>query len=117
MASEAQQADRDPHVSGEPENLLSIEAAKFLAFDRTHRGEARTPRETMRLFREWAKRKRVPHLNRGRTLLYERRVLLAFLKLERWTLNRHAETVGVSPTGRKTKTVTGKSLRVVGSSR
>ena len=104
-------------VSDAAENLLSIEAARFLGFDRKHSGEVRTPRETMRLFREWAKRVRVPVLHRGRTLLYERRVLLAFLKGDNWTRNRHAQTVTASTDGRKTKTVTGNALSAVGSSR
>ncbi len=107
---QTQSLDRLADVEGQPENLLSVEAARFLGFDRNHRGDTRTPRETMRLFREWAKRKRVPVLHRGRTLLYERRVLLAFLRDDPWTRNRHGSTVGDCPTRQKAKTVTGNAV-------
>jgi hypothetical protein len=58
--------------------LLTDEAARFLRF------------KDARLFREWAKRNRVPVLHRGRTLLYRRSVLESFLHLKP---SRHARTV------------------------
>lgn len=50
--------------------LLTEEAAELLRFN------------TPALFYKWAKRNRIPVLRRGRTLLYDRRVLNAFLKLK-----------------------------------
>lgn len=57
--------------------LLTDEAARFLRFSNT------------RLFREWANRHHVPVQRRGRTLLYDRRVLIAFIEQRPWT-RRHA---------------------------
>ena len=54
--------------------FLTSEAAVYLRF------------KTARLFREWAIRNRVPVLHRGRTLLYDRRVLDAFVQQRSWTL-------------------------------
>ena len=59
--------------------LRTDEAARFLRFD--------GPRARA-LFRKWALRHRVPVCRRGRTLLYERRVLEAFLKGQDWTVRR-----------------------------
>jgi hypothetical protein len=59
--------------------LLSDEAARFLRFN------------TRALFVKWAKRNRVPVCRRGRTLLYKRAVLEAFIEGKTWT-NRHALT-------------------------
>lgn len=58
--------------------FLTDEAARFLRF------------RDARLFREWAKRNRVPVLHRGRTLLYRRSVLESFLQQKP---SRHARTV------------------------
>ena len=91
-------------LSNQPELLPSDEAAIFLRFDRKPNGQTRTPRETARLFREWAHRNRVPVLYRGRTLLYERRVLVAFLERRDWT-KKHADTVARSSGGRKSKII------------
>ena len=69
------------HALGDPESpyLLTHEAARLLRFTSPH------------LFHKWAKRNRVPVLRRGRTLLYERRVLEAFLSQKRWTTVRTHE--------------------------
>lgn len=72
-----EKTDRDLNVSGQPEYLLTAEAATLLRFNTPH------------LFHKWAQRNRVPVLHRGRTLLYERRVLVAFLEGRGWT-KRHA---------------------------
>lgn len=80
-----QQPDRDfdgMDVIGDPASpyLRTDEAARFLRFANAN------------LFREWAARNRVPGLRRGRALLYDRRVLAAFLEQRNWT-KRHADTV------------------------
>ena len=91
-ASATEQADRDLNLAeqiGDPLSpyLLTDEAARYLRFASAH------------LFRKWATRCRVPVQRRGRTLLYDRRVLDAFLNLKPWTL-RHSDTVAtVRPFG------------------
>ena len=96
----AQQPHGHADVSDQPVHFLSHEAARFLRFDRKSNGQTRTPRDTMRLFREWAKRHHVPTRHRGRTLLYERRVLVAFLDGARWT-RTHVEQSGPVLVGRQ----------------
>lgn len=76
-----QQPEGDPHVPdqlGDPLSpyFLADEAARFLRFNTTN------------LFRKWATRHLVPQLRRGRTVLYERRVLEAFLRGKPWTQGR-----------------------------
>lgn len=56
--------------------LLSEEAALYLRFD------------SPQLFREWAWKYSVPHLKRGRRLLFDRAVLDAYLRGEDWTRRR-----------------------------
>jgi hypothetical protein len=56
--------------------LLTHEAARYLRF------------ADARLFREWALRNRVPVLRRGRTLLFEKSVLRAFIDQKPWTKGR-----------------------------
>ena len=91
-APQPEQADRHGDLVeqlGDPLSpyLLTDEAARYLRFASAH------------LFRKWATRNRVPVQRRGRTLLYERRVLDAFLNLKPWTL-RHSDTVAtVRPFG------------------
>lgn len=58
--------------------LLSDEAAQFLKFRTRH------------LFLKWAKRHRVPVCHRGRTLLYKRVVLEAFVEGRQWTHGRQS---------------------------
>ncbi len=82
-AGDAQSALGDP----DSPYLLTEEAATFLRFSTPH------------LFYKWARRNRVPVLRRGRTLLYRRSVLDAFLQQKPWTHARnlrglHAVTKG-----------------------
>lgn len=76
-----EQADPNPHLAGQPVYLLTAEAADLLRFNTPH------------LFHKWALRNRVPVLRRGRTLLYERRVLEALLRQKR----HGARTVTAQP--------------------
>jgi hypothetical protein len=75
--------------------LLTDEASRFLRF------------KDARLFREWAKRNRVPVLHRGRTLLYRRSVLELFLQLKP---SRHAATVTAIRAVKNSKSVHGNSV-------
>lgn len=75
--------------------LLTDEAARLLRF------------KEARLFREWAKRQRIPTLHRGRTLLYDRRVLDAFLKLKP---SRHGRNLSPLRVVEKVKSVTGNGV-------
>lgn len=70
---------------GDPDSpyLLTDEAARYLRFN------------SPALFRKWAQRNRVPVQRRGRTLLYDRAVLDAFLMGKRWT-RVHAPQSAVS---------------------
>jgi hypothetical protein len=88
-ASQSQLGDTDSPY------LLSEEAAAFLRF------------KDARLFREWAKRNRVPVLHRGRTLLYRRSVLESFLQLKPV---RHAGTMAPINAVTKSKSVHGNSV-------
>ena len=81
----AQEADRRLDIAdqiGDPLSpyLTTDEAARYLRF------------ATAPLFYKWAIRHRVPVQRRGRTLLYDRRVLEAFLRQDSWT-KRHVATV------------------------
>jgi hypothetical protein len=87
----AQEPNGHADVSREPQYLLRDEAADFLRFKGPRRGH---------LFYKWAQRNRVPVLHRGRTLLYERRVLVAFLEQRVWT-KQHAEQSGPVLVGRQ----------------
>ncbi len=60
--------------------LLTHEASRYLRFT------------SARLFYKWAIRQRVPVLRRGRTLLYDRRVLDAFIRGASWTKGRKQKT-------------------------
>jgi hypothetical protein len=73
----ADRLERDEQI-GDPLSpyLLTEEAARFLRFNTPH------------LFHKWAVRHRVPVLRRGRTLLYEKRVLVAFMEGRPWTTRR-----------------------------
>lgn len=62
-----------------PEYLRSHEAAEALRFD--------GPRALKQFF-AWADSYNVPRLHRGRTVLWDRRVLRDFLERKRWTLRR-----------------------------
>jgi hypothetical protein len=62
--------------------LTTAEAAQFMKFGEDARGINR--------FRVWACRHAVPRLHRGRTPLWERSVLIAFLNRKAWTLKRSA---------------------------
>lgn len=77
----AEQTDRSLHLPGESPYLLTAEAARFLKFDLRGDGTERPIAKAMHLFREWAVRNHIPELRRGRTLLYDRRVLAASLRL------------------------------------
>jgi hypothetical protein len=59
------------------EFLRTPEAARFMRFGDDARG--------IKAFFAWAYRWDVPRLHRGRTVLWERRVLLAFLHRRKWT--------------------------------
>lgn len=59
------------------EFLRTPEAASFMRFGDDARG--------IKAFFAWAYRWDVPRLHRGRTVLWERRVLLAFLHRRKWT--------------------------------
>jgi hypothetical protein len=62
--------------------LTTAEAAAFMKYGEDARGINR--------FRVWACRHAVPRLHRGRTPLWERSVLLAFLHRKPWTTKRSA---------------------------
>lgn len=59
--------------------LKSVDAAALLCFT--------GPTAIKDLFK-WADKYHVPRLHRGRTVLWERRVLLDYLNREPWTLRR-----------------------------
>jgi hypothetical protein len=103
IATTAQEPDGNLHVPGESPYLLTIDAARFLLFDRKHDGTLRSHTEAMRLFREWAERNCVPALRRGRTLLYRQSVLAAFLEQREWT-KKHVPTVAAQLATVKSKT-------------
>lgn len=84
-AATAQQPQRHAHVKGQTQDrelLLTQEAADFMRFTGPH---------APKLFFKWANRWSVPRLHRGRTLLWERSVLIDFLNRKRWT-RRHSES-------------------------
>jgi hypothetical protein len=62
-----------------PELLKTVEASDLLRFD--------GPRAVKDFFK-WADRNAVPRLHRGRSVLWEKRVLLDFLHGARWTKRR-----------------------------
>jgi hypothetical protein len=62
--------------------LTTAEAAAFMKYGEDARGINR--------FRVWACRHAVPRLHRGRTPLWERSVLIAFLHGKSWTKRRSA---------------------------
>lgn len=91
--SDSQQADRHLDLAdqiGDPASpyLLADEAARYLRFS------------SAVAFRHWAHRQRVPVQRRGRTLLYARPVLDAFVSGKAWTL-MHGSTVKAFGTARK----------------
>jgi len=88
MATDPDESERDVIGNAHSPYLLTDEAARYLRFDRAPNGQTREPSEMMNLFRKWAARWRVPVARRGRTLLYDRRVLDAFVKGETWTKRR-----------------------------
>ncbi len=49
-----------------------------------------------RNFQRWADRHRVPRLHRGSVCLWEPHVLMAFLRRDKWTLNRHGESIALA---------------------
>ena len=76
----AQEPLGDLHRSDQqPELLVTTEAAAFLRFDGPN---------AVRNFFAWADRWNVPRLKRGRTCLWQRSVLVAFLQRKKWTKNR-----------------------------
>lgn len=99
-----EQPQGNAHVAGEcgdPASpyLLTDEAARFLRFPSAH------------LFRKWAGRNRVPVQRRGRTLLYERRVLVAFLNGEAWTVRHSAQSVSRPRLIRQSNSIAPRSAR------
>lgn len=66
--------------SPEPEFMRTAEAQAWLLFPEGHEG--------MRQFFKWADKYAVPRLHRGRTVLWERRVIRDFLERKPWTLRR-----------------------------
>lgn len=82
VAPSAEKPFRDEHVAdSSPQFLLTDEAAALLRFEGKH---------ATKLFVKWANRWNVPRLHRGRTLLWQRRILLDFLAQKRWTKRRSA---------------------------
>ena len=80
LASHADQPLRDFNSSHpQSEFLKTVDAAAWLCF---------TGPDPIKQFFEWANRYHVPRLKRGRTVLWERRVLLDFLRGEKWTRRR-----------------------------
>ena len=78
--SSFQQSERHADIpQQEPELLVTAEAAAFLRFDGPN---------AVRNFFAWADRWNVPRLKRGRTCLWQRSVLVAFLQRKKWTKNR-----------------------------
>ena len=81
-APSSQQSDRNLHVTDQARDLLlTSEAAAFLRFD--------GPSAAKNFF-AWANRWNVPRLKRGRTCLWQRSVLIAFLERKKWTRGRVA---------------------------
>lgn len=71
-----------------PDLLLTEEAAALLRFD--------GPNAVANFFK-WAYRHGVPRLHRGRTVLWEKRVLLDFLHGKKWTRERGDEAATMRP--------------------
>lgn len=82
--------------------LLTHEAAVYLRFN------------TANLFRKWAVRNRIPAKRRGRTLLYDRRVLEASIAVRgrqsEARARRHAQTVAATSAGEKSNSLTGNEV-------
>lgn len=82
LPSSLEQPQGHAHVPGEtPDLLLTHEAAAFVRFDGPH---------AVKNFFAWADRWGVPRLKRGRTCLWQKRVLIDFLERKPWTKHRVA---------------------------